>query len=161
MKQTLVFILNLFSKLLVMLSIIITSGCDYLYQVEDVSAQERFKDIVGAEYVLIKNVNMVGVTLSRTRDKSLDYITLKAGTGFHGREVVFKKVLVKGSIIKVESARVVGFSMREKVLEYVVLLNDSPQKFGVEVILRMVGDNQGDGVNLNTAYFQEKGSVTK
>lgn len=89
------------SKLLIAMILIFNlTGCGPKEYV-DLSHTERFSSISGVVIENKKKLKALGVTFDANYKKRVDYVFLKSFPGTSGPEIVFSKVVSKGSLFKV------------------------------------------------------------
>jgi hypothetical protein len=105
-KQLLVYLNleNQFNKLLCNICLLgVLCGCAPT-NTEDLSATVRFANSIGAEFQLKSDVDAYGIYID-LNERKVAYISVIFGYGISGPEVAFKRLIPKGTILKVLYAK--------------------------------------------------------
>ena len=130
---------------LLLLGLALLSGCNAEYV--DVSKDDQYIGLVGTKYETLVELQIQGVTLSRSGSKSVDQYVVTEKPGFTGREVIEKKNLKVGSTIRVKAVKKCANCLPPSV-EFIIEIPS--EELGATVPIWLydlsIKDNQGNSV---------------
>ena len=143
------FTVNIF---FVLLWILLLFGCEPSKYI-DVSDQKEFEKIIGAEYITLDDLKVIGVTFDANYKKVVDYVYLVEKPGFSGPEVVFSEILGKGARLKVDGVFASDSILANRVY-YKVTIVDTEEYQGDIVLIYYTGDIDNQDMGMNEVIFK-------
>ena len=119
----------------------------------DVSDQQKFKTIINSEFIILVDLEVIGVSFDENYKKNVDYVYLVKKPGISGPEVVFKNSLNKGTKIKIIGV-FVSDSLFAKEHYYRVEIVGSNQFNSYVVLIYDSGDVDSQNFGLDEAIFK-------
>ena len=119
----------------------------------DVSDQQKFKTIINSEFIILVDLEVIGVSFDANYKKNVDYVYLVKKPGISGPEVVFKNSLNKGTKIKIIGV-FVSDSLFAKEHYYRVEIVGSNQFNSYVVLIYDSGDVDSQNFGLDEAIFK-------